>query len=84
VNRSFFDTSALVKIYHRETGSDFCLGCYKDQAAIIISELACLEFHSTVYRKYRDKELNEKALMAVLEKFESDSERLTVFSLQRF
>lgn len=72
MNRSFFDTSALVKIYHRETGSDFCLGCYKGQAAIIISELACLEFHSTIYRKYRDKELCEKALMAVLEKFESD------------
>jgi hypothetical protein len=50
----------------------FCLGCYKGQAAIIISEVACLEFDSTIYRKYRDKELSEKALMTVLEKFESD------------
>jgi len=25
MKRYFFDTSALVKIYHREVGSDFCL-----------------------------------------------------------
>jgi len=72
--RHFFDTSALVKIYHREAGSDFCLARYADQSPLIISELARVELHSAIYRKQRDKELSAKALKAVMQRFECDCE----------
>lgn len=74
MKRYFFDTSALVKIYHREAGSDFCLACYADQSPLVISELARVKLHSAVYRKHREKELNAKALNALIQRFEFDCE----------
>jgi predicted nucleic acid-binding protein len=74
VKRYFLDTSALVKIYHREAGSDFCLARYADQSPLIISELARVELHSAIFRKQREKELSAKAVKAVLQRFECDCE----------
>ena len=74
MKRYFFDTSALVKIYHREDGSDFCLELYANHSHIIISELARVELYSAVYRKQREKQLNVKALNAVLKMFKQDCE----------
>lgn len=74
MKRYFLDTSALVKIYHREAGTDFCLARYADQSPLIISELARVELHSAIFRKQREKELNAKALKAVLQRFECDCE----------
>ena len=74
MKRYFLDTSALVKIYHREDGSDFCLELYTNNSHIFISELARVELHSAVYRKQREKQLNAKALNAVRKMFELDCE----------
>jgi predicted nucleic acid-binding protein len=74
MKRYFLDTSALVKIYHREGGSDFCLELYSNHSHIIISELARVELHSAVYRKQCEKQLNVKALNAVLKMFKQDCE----------
>ena len=81
MNRYFFDTSALVKIYHREEGSDYCLARYVDQSPLIISELARVELHSAIFRKQREKELSAKALKAVLQRFECDCEERYEFSM---
>lgn len=70
----FFDTSALVKIYHNEIGTDKVLDIYKSQEKILISELATVEFYSTIYRKYRDREIDQKTLNLLIEKFDSDKE----------
>jgi predicted nucleic acid-binding protein len=74
VKRYFLDTSALVKIYHREEGSDYCLELYSNHSHLIISELARVELHSAIFRKQREKQLNVKALKAVLQKFTYDCE----------
>ena len=74
MKRYFLDTSALVKIYHREDGSDYCLDLYLSNAHIIISELARVELHSALYRKQREKQLNVKALNAVRKMFKQDCE----------
>jgi len=74
MKRYFLDTSALVKIYHREAGSGFCLELYSSHSHIIISELARVELHSAVYRKQREKQLSVKALNAVLKMFKQDCE----------
>ena len=52
----FLDTSALVKIYHKEEGSENVLEVYKREN-MNISELSIFELLSTVYRKYREKEI---------------------------
>ena len=40
----FFDTSAAVKLYHQETGSDRVFPLYRDGEAIVISEFSKVEF----------------------------------------
>jgi predicted nucleic acid-binding protein len=47
---------------------------YSNHSHIIISELARVELHSAVYRKQREKQLNAKALNAVLKMFMQDCE----------
>lgn len=69
----FLDTSALVKIYHREAGTDTVLSLYCGNAELVISELSQVEFMSSVYRKYRERELTRAALHAVARKFEEDT-----------
>ena len=70
--RYFLDTSALVKIYHKESGSDTVLSIYNSDNAIFISELGRLEFISTTYRKFRNKEIDKGTLRVLEDKFLSD------------
>lgn len=46
----FFDTSALVKIYHKETGTKKVLNIYKSKRNIVISEFSKVEFISEKFR----------------------------------
>ena len=47
----YFDTSALVKVYHTEAGSATVQPIYRGTDEIIISELGKIEYLSTVHRK---------------------------------
>ncbi|NOY44303.1 MAG: type II toxin-antitoxin system VapC family toxin [Deltaproteobacteria bacterium] len=85
MNRLFFDTSALVKIYHREKGSDTCLSAYSGQAEILISELARVELCSALYKKCREKEISQSVVDAVIRRFEEDCrDRFEVFHVASF
>jgi predicted nucleic acid-binding protein len=80
----YFDTSALVKVYHTEAGSATVQSMYHGTDEIIISELGKIEYLSTVHRKYREREISHDALLALIAKFEADlQQRYTVlrFSL---
>lgn len=56
----FFDTSALVKIFYVESGTEFVTQIMEHTASEIwISDLARLEFTSALYRRYRNKSLDE-------------------------
>ncbi len=68
----YFDTSSLMKIYHREKGTETVLNIYKSQDEIITSELSKIEFISTICRKYREHEISHETLTAVIHKFEDD------------
>jgi len=68
----YLDTSALVKIYHREIGTDTMLRLYHGTDTLFISELAKIELLSTVYRKYREHGITHETLAAVVQKFEDD------------
>lgn len=69
----FFDTSAIVKIYHQEEGSDIVLPFYQAKDAIIISELGKVEFLSTIHKKFRNNEINLETIEALTEKFLADA-----------
>lgn len=71
--RYFFDTSSLVKIYHKESGSDIVLSIYNSQTIIFISELSRLEFISTINKKYRNKEFDSEALSMLKDRFFFDT-----------
>jgi predicted nucleic acid-binding protein len=54
----FLDTSALVKRYHREPGSDAIAALFAEQdRRIIISELSIIEFGSALSKKVREGEI---------------------------
>ncbi|MEW6608058.1 MAG: type II toxin-antitoxin system VapC family toxin [bacterium] len=71
----YFDTSALVKIYHREDGTDRVLVIYKGDEPIAISELSRIEFIATVMRKYREQAITLDTLQSLLTKFQEDLEQ---------
>lgn len=69
----YFDTSSLVKIYHREPGSSEVLNIYNDPKDLIqISVLGRIELLSTVHRKFRERELTIETLDALVCKFQDD------------
>ena len=70
----YFDTSSLVKIYHPEDGSKAVLEIYKSDETIFISELSKIEFLSTIYRKFRENEINSETLNALAARFQGDIE----------
>lgn len=71
----YIDTSALVKIYHQETGAATMLAIYESQDEITISELTRIECLSTLCRKYREHEISSDILDAVIARFERDLEQ---------
>ena len=74
MNNYFIDTSALVKIYHREVGTEKMLTLYKGNDILSISELAKIEMISSIYRKFRERQINQMTLDLLVEKFEADCE----------
>jgi uncharacterized protein with PIN domain len=71
----FFDTSALVKIYHQEDDSDEIMDIFNSGTEIFVSELSVIEYQSVVYRKFRENNLEEIELDKILNRFELDLNR---------
>ncbi len=58
----FFDTSALVKLYHQEGGTEQVEEIFRQvETPIIISELAIVELHTTLARKVRMGDITAQA-----------------------
>lgn len=69
----FFDTSALLKLYHREVGTDRVEEIFKQtDDTIVISELAVVELYSTLARKVRTGEITLQAQEEAVRNFEND------------
>ncbi len=59
----FFDTSALVKLFSNEAGSETVKELVTNPANnIYVLDLALIELQSAVYRKYRNKQIPEENL----------------------
>jgi len=76
----FFDTSALVKFFHEEKGSDTVTSLIlsKDNE-IWVSELSRIEFLSAIFRRFRNKEVDGEQLKEAIGGFE---EQFTVFNVE--
>jgi len=76
----FFDTSALVKFFHEEKGSEAVTRLIvSEENEIWISELTRIEFLSAIFRRFRNKEINDEQLKEVLRGFE---EQIAFFNIE--
>jgi predicted nucleic acid-binding protein len=76
--RYFFDSSALVKRYHAESGSDKVEQLFADASRrILISRLALVEFHSCFARLVRERVISEAQFLRLLERLKSDARNNT-------
>jgi predicted nucleic acid-binding protein len=73
----FFDTSALFKLYHSESGTKELTAFFSSNLinAIYLSEITSIEFSSAVWKKCRKKEIKQSSAKLLIEKFKIDSEK---------
>jgi uncharacterized protein len=75
----YFDTSALLKFYHVEDGTDKVSDLIKTPGNIVyISELAKIEFVSALFRRLRCGELEKSDLSEALSLFNEDVKRFFI------
>ena len=69
----FLDSSALIKLYHQEPGTERVEEIFTaSETSLIISELAVVELHSALARKIRTGEITLQAEEEVVRNFEKD------------
>lgn len=69
----FFDTSALVKIFHDEKCSQDIRNIYNDDNnTSYILDVAQIEYYSALYRRYRNKEISKNQLKIALTGFDKE------------
>jgi len=73
LNKYFFDTSAIVKRYHQEDGSDFIDRLFAEaDAEFVISDISIIEFYSALSLKVRVGEIDEENFMSLRKLFSQD------------
>jgi len=84
VNIYFLDTSALVKRYHREEGSDILDRLFEEpDAKFIISDISIIEFYSAIALKVRTGEIDEANFTSLRKLFSQDIKR-GIFEIAEF
>jgi len=83
----FLDTSAVVKLYHREQGTSH-LETYLEQAGedlfLVIAGITPLEFRSAFYRRVRTEELKAETLEDILQRFNHDLQYIESITVSPF
>lgn len=82
----FLDTNAVIKLYHKETGTDNLLNFiqkYSDNLIISISDLTKIEFHSTFLKKVRTSEIDLLTVNEINETFDSDIKLFNIVEVDR-
>ena len=71
--RCYFDTSALIKLYHDETGTDDLSDMIaSENPDIVISDLTTIEMVSALAKKVRMNDIDKHIFQKVVLAFESD------------
>ena len=77
----FLDTSAVVKIYHQEKGTEKFtqhLAGISEGLFLTTSDLTKIELHSTLLKKYREKKIDDKSLAEVFQLFDVDFQKYNI------
>lgn len=79
----FFDTSSLFKLCHREADSVLVEAMFLDYKIeiIFLSEIAKVEFTSTVWKKQRMAEITISQAVATLKAFKEDEEKYSFLTV---
>ena len=77
----FFDTSALIKNYIEEIGSDIVTDLLQESDNVYVSELCIIECFSTLKRIFQDKLINEKNYENIKNEIKYDFEYFTKIEL---
>jgi len=76
LSKYFLDTSAIVKRYHREDGSDFIDILFEEtDVEFVISDISIIEFYSALSLKVRVGEIDEKNFVSLRKLFSEDIKR---------
>lgn len=70
----FFDTSALVKRYHEESGSDAVDDLFERDSVVVISSITAIEMVSAFRRNYNRGELSAAEMGQLVSSFFSEAE----------
>ncbi len=80
----FFDTSALVKLFHEEEGSEVVTRLItSDENKIWVLEVVRLEFFSAIFRRFRNMELNDTQLNEAISGFNEEMVSFNVEPLRQ-
>jgi len=79
----FIDTSSLFKLYHKENGTDILEQFFRNNTVttVFLTEIAKIEFASTVWKKVRTQEINEGESLTILKRFETDFDKYTFIQI---
>jgi len=80
----FLDTSAIIKIYHKEKGTvEFSkyLSEISEELLITISDITKIELHSALLKKYRIKEITHENLSEVFHLLDTDFQKFNVIAV---
>ncbi|MFP4583119.1 MAG: type II toxin-antitoxin system VapC family toxin [Desulfococcaceae bacterium] len=81
--RFFFDTSALVKLYHEENGTQELTSLlFQEKPRIVISDLAIIEMISALAKKVRIREIDIVAFNEAVSAFDEDVLRFEVIEIE--
>lgn len=68
----YLDTSWLVKLYVEEADSAAVRRIVEAEGEVVVSDLACVEFHSTVERRRRERTLAPRSAAGLVARFRDD------------
>jgi predicted nucleic acid-binding protein len=78
----FLDTSALVKRYLAEPGSDRVRALFRLRRDVAVARIAFAELAAAVARQYREGAITEAARDAALDRIQGDFSRFTVVEVR--
>ncbi len=79
----FFDTSALVKLYHEEAGTEELTALIeRENPLIAVSDIAAVEMVSAFAKKVRTAEIDIPAFEEAVDAFQSDLSQFHVITVE--
>jgi len=79
----FFDTSALVKLYHEEAGTEELTALIeRENPLIAVSDIAAVEMVSAFAKKVRTAEIDIPAFEEAIDAFQSDLSQFHVITVE--